>query len=129
MQAIRRSTDEHVLCKGDREGLSEDTHAHGTENKKSSEKSRIPINLDDLIWDLEEHYRRVSRIAKNTQTGDKSFTKTYVILRDIAKALIETMKLRGVRTDEESLAELLSRITNDVKKVEEVVKDANKQYS
>jgi len=46
--------------------------------KNSSEKSRIPINLYDLIWDLEQHHRRISRIAKDTDTDCKSFPKTYV---------------------------------------------------
>ena len=95
-----------------------------SEEKNSSEKSRIPINLNDLIWDLEQHYTRISKIAKNTDTDDKSFPKIYVILKDLAKSLVEIMKLKGLDYGEESLAELLSRIRQDIKKVEEVMKVA-----
>jgi len=104
--------------------MSDNTRTDVTAEKNSSEKSRIPIKLDDLIWDLEEHYSRISRIAKNTDTDDKSFTKTYVILKNLAKALIEIIKLKGIDSSEDSLAELLSRLSKDVKKIEEVTKNA-----
>jgi len=104
--------------------MTKNTRTDEVKEKKSSEKSRIPINLDDLIWDLEQHYTRISKIAKNTDTNNKSFAKTYVILKDLAKALVEIMKLRGIEHDEKSLAELLSRIQQDTKKVEEAFKNA-----
>lgn len=43
--------------------------------KKLSEKSRIPIDLDDIILDLEECYSRISGIAKNSNADGKSFSK------------------------------------------------------
>lgn len=77
--------------------------------------------MDDLIFDLYEHYSRVSRIAKNTVTDDNSFPKTYVILKDLAKTLVEAMKIRGI-DESESLDDLLKKVPETArKKVAEVV--------
>ncbi len=68
-----------------------------------------------------EHYARISRIAKNTETEDNSFPKTYVILKDIAKTLVETMKIRGIEQSE-SLEEYLNKVPETAhKKVSEIV--------
>ena len=91
------------------------------QEKISIRKSRIPIDIDDLIFDLHEHYTRLSRIAKNTETEDNSFAKTYVILKDIAKTLVDTMKIRGIEQSE-SLDDLLKKVPETAhKKISELV--------
>ncbi len=86
--------------------------------KETSSRFTASIRLDDLMLDLEEHYRRISGIAKSTPSDDKSFPKTYVILKDLAKALVEIIKLRGIEQDEQHIFDLLQRLRKATKRAE-----------
>ncbi|MGQ9470047.1 MAG: hypothetical protein ACUVTD_09585 [Nitrososphaerales archaeon] len=78
------------------------------------------VNFDKLLLDLGEHYERISYIAKNTDSFDKSFTKIYYSLINLAKIIVDLLKLRGIEVSEDDLASLLSKISE--KKEKKMVK-------